>query len=194
MSSDAADAYERHAAGFLAARDHSSVGSKVVARWAQTLPAGASTIELGCGGGLPISKTLIDAGLNLHAVDSSPSLCAIFQTRFPDVPLQCARVEQSDCFGRQFHAVVAIGLIFLLPESDQQRLIRKVATLVEAGGRFLFTAPLEKGEWSDANTSITCRSPGQDHYVSALRAAGFCEISCFEDAGANNYYDAVRAS
>ncbi len=188
-SDDAAEAYERNATRFLAARDHSAVGSKVVANWARTLPHGATTIELGCGGGYPVSQTLIDAGLKLHAIDGSATLCDVFQQRFPDVPVQCTRVQDCRLFDHQYDAAIAIGLMFLLPVPDQEDLIRRVAQILGPAGRFLFTAPLETGSWIDLNTGIQCVSAGRAHYESILQAVGFNRMTTFEDAGANNYYD-----
>jgi 2-polyprenyl-3-methyl-5-hydroxy-6-metoxy-1,4-benzoquinol methylase len=192
-SEDAAQAYERNAAGFLAARDRSAVGTRVIASWAGTLPRGASIIELGCGGGYPVSQTLIDAGLKLHAIDGSATLCKTFGNRFPTVPLQCARVQDCDFFARQFDAAIAIGLLFLLQEDEQADLIKRLSGVVQPGGRLLITAPLETGCWNDLNTGISCQSLGQRRYEAILADAGFEQIDHFDDIGANNYYNAVRA-
>jgi SAM-dependent methyltransferase len=189
---DSSQAYEAHAREFLHGRDASPIGSRVVDRWARSLPQGAAIIELACGGGYPITRVLEAAGLRLWAVDSSPTLAAAFQARFPGIPIQCAKVQQADFFGRIYDGAVAIGLIFLLPESEQAALISRVAGILAPGGRFLFTAPLETGEWIDMNTGLQCRSLGQASYEKLLREAGFEILAAFSDQGANNYYDAAR--
>ena len=108
------------------------------------------------------------------------------------IPVQCARVQQSDFFDRRYDAAIAIGLIFLLSEPDHAALISRVSEILEPGGRFLFTAPIEKGDWIDANTGLECRSPGQASYEKYIAAAGFRVVATFSDEGANNYYDAER--
>lgn len=50
-------AYEKFANDFLQGRDQSLIGSKVVLKWASTLPKRAEVIEIACGGGYPITKT-----------------------------------------------------------------------------------------------------------------------------------------
>jgi 2-polyprenyl-3-methyl-5-hydroxy-6-metoxy-1,4-benzoquinol methylase len=95
---DSALAYEVHARDFLLNRNRSEIGKLVVERWSRTLSPGAAVIELGCGGGYPISTTLSAAGLELWAVDSSPTLLAAFQSRLPDVPVQCAKVQKDRLF------------------------------------------------------------------------------------------------
>lgn len=189
---DAAQAYEAHADAFLRGRDASLIGSKVVESWCRTLPHGASVLELGCGGGHPISRVLHEAGLALWAIDSSPTLLKAFESRFPGTPVQCAKVQDSNFFGRSFDAVVAIGLIFLLRPDEQVALIHQVAKALTHQGRFLFTAPTETGQWLDLNTGTQCESLGQARYEEALAAAGFRVVSSCHDHGGNHHYAVER--
>lgn len=194
IPSDSASAYEVHAQAFLQGRDASMIGSLVADQWARTLPHGAEVLELACGGGYPITRVLHAAGLKLWAVDSSPTLLAEFEGRFPSVRVQCSTVQDTDFFGRTYDAVIAVGLLFLLPEPDQLALIERVASILVPGGRFLFTAPIEIGTWVDLNTGLACQSLGQARYEACLSAAGFRVIATLVDKGGNNYYEAERPS
>ena len=189
---DSASAYEARAHEFLRGRDKSPIGTHIVDQWSRTLRRGATVIELACGGGYPVTRVLSSAGLQLWAVDSSPTLVAEFQSRFPAIPVQCARVQESDFFGRTYEGAIAIGLIFLLSESDQSTLISRVSKILVPGGRFLFMAPTERGDWIDMNTGLECRSLGPS-YEEYLREAGFRVVATFIDEGANHYYDVERA-
>lgn len=189
---DSTDAYETHALTFLRRRDSSTVGTQVINRWAQTLGRGAAVIELGCGGGYPVTRVLHEAGLRLYAVDSSPTLVAEFKLRFPDVPVLCEKVQKSRFFDKTYDAAIAIGLIFLLSESEQLALITSVSRILVPGGRFLFTAPVETGNWVDQNTGQVCKSLGRAVYETSLEAVGFHVVSTFADAGDNNHYDVER--
>lgn len=192
---DSAEAYEVHAHDFLRARDRSQIGAQVVERWSRTLRQGAAVIELACGGGYPVTRVLeAAAGLRLWALDSSPTLVAEFRSRFPAIPVRCARVQDSDFFGRQYDGVVAIGLIFLRPEAEQANLIARVSALLLPGGRFLFMAPIQVGTWNDMNTGIGCRSLGQARYEQLLRDAGLRVVATHADAGANDYYAAEKVA
>jgi SAM-dependent methyltransferase len=190
MSADSANAYEKHARAFLNARDRSAIGAAVVERWAHSLRPCTEVLEIGCGGGLPVTRVLADAGLKLWAVDSSPTLLSQFRTRFPSVPVDCAHALESRYFGRKFGAVIAIGLMFLLSAEEQAALIHRASRLIVAGGRFLFTAPIEIGTWADTATGHECRSLGRERYESILTEAGFRRVATYEDEGRNNYYDA----
>ena len=189
---DSALDYENHALEFLRSRDTSSIGADRVRLWSQSLPTGASVLELACGGGYPITRQLQAAGLQIQAIDSSPTLVAKFQSRFPEIPVECARVQDSLFFQKKFDAVVAIGLLFLLEEDQQRELILKVSRCLLPGGRFLFTAPLETGKWKDMITRTLSHSPGQRAYTQYLEMAGLRIIETYSDAGANNYYDTIK--
>ncbi len=139
-----------------------------------------------------MTRALEAAGLQLWAVDASPTLLAEFQARFPSIPVRCERVQASSFFGRAFDAAIAIGLLFLLPEAEQAELIGKVARILVPGGRFLFMAPLQVGSWADLNTGLECRSLGQARYEELLARSGFRVAATHIDEGANHYYDAQK--
>ncbi|MEM1224027.1 MAG: class I SAM-dependent methyltransferase, partial [Verrucomicrobiota bacterium] len=192
MVSDSARAYENHARQFLNVRDRSMVGIGVIARWAQSLPANSDVLEIACGGGIPVTRTLALEELKLWAVDSSPTLASEFKARFPGIPVECAHALESNYFGRKFRAVISIGLIFLLNKDEQVLLIHRVSEILLSGGRFLFTAPVEIGVWADLNTGHKCHSLGRKRYESILREAQFHILDTYVDEGQNNYYEVER--
>ena len=194
MGTDSASAYEKHAREFLGVRDESAVGVDIVERWARSLDPGTDVLEVACGGGIPITRTLLDCGLDVWALDSSPTLLSAFRARFPGTPARCERVQDSDFFGRRFGAVIAIGLLFLLDAEDQVALIRRASGLLVPGGRFLFSAPIEVGTWTDLIAGQECRSLGREKYEATLAKAGFRMIGRYSDAGNNHHYDAERLS
>lgn len=189
---DPSNGYERIAGDYIAAR--STVGRGLVRAWARSLPAPATLLDLGAGHGEPIISVLVEAGHRVRAIEAAPTLVAEFKQRFPDVEIACESVEDSDFFGRTYHAVTAIGLIFLLSEAAQLALIARVARALKPGGRFLFSAPLETGDWDDVLTRRRSQSLGQSAYRTALVEAGFKGIESHQDEGGSHYYDAVKAS
>ncbi len=190
---DASNGYESHALEYAGLRESSPVGAGVVADWAASLDPGAEVLEIGCGAGIPVSSALIDAGLKLWAIDASPLLLRIFRSRFPDVPARCEPAETSDFFDRTFDAAVSIGLLFLLDESAQRDLMRRVSGRLRTGGRFLFSAPLEAGSWRDAVTGRESLSLGRERYEEAMSACGLRLIRTRQDEGNNNHYDAQKS-
>ena len=191
---DKSNGYEEIAPSFMAGRGRNAkgVGASVVADWSRMLPNGASILDLGCGTGVPITLTLIERGFNLCGVDASSSMVAAFRDRFPNVPVECGAVEDSDFFNRTFDGVVAWGLFFLLSVEVQRKLILKIAAVLPSGGRLLFTAPTRICSWSDAMTRRTSISLGYRAYRSALEAEGMSLLGVCHDEGRNHYYDAKK--
>lgn len=144
MFTDPAIAYEAYAQEFLRARDASTIGSSVVEQWARTLPMGAEVIELGCGAGYPVTRTLHAAGLKLWAIDSSVSLVAEVNRRFPSVPVQCEKVQGSNFFNRTYHEAVAVVCHSLGRARYESCLnavgLRIVGTFADKGGNNYFDA------------------------------------------------------
>jgi hypothetical protein len=100
--------------------------------------------------------------------------------------------RRSAFFDRTFVGAVSIGLVFLLAPSDQQQLLGNVSSVLEPGGRFLFSAPREMCEWKDTLTGRTSTSLGSDAYAGHLAAAGLDLRRCHSDEGGNTYYEAVK--
>ena len=189
---DRSNGWEAVANDFIGSRAQSSVGAATVRAWAQSLPSGASVLDLGCGFGVPISEVLIASGFVVYGVDASPTSCAEFRRRFPEARVACEAVEDSAFFNRTFDAVIAWGLLFLLPPATQRELIQRVARVLVPGGRFLFTAPTQTATWNDLSTGRLSESLGFAAYSAELTKAGLTLVSEYVDEGENHYYDAVR--
>jgi 2-polyprenyl-3-methyl-5-hydroxy-6-metoxy-1,4-benzoquinol methylase len=185
---DASNGYEAVADDFIAIRDRASIGADTVRDWANSLRPGGNVLDIGSGHGSPVSKTLVEQGFKVYAVDASPRLVAVFRARFPEAQVECAAVENSQWFNRKFDGVVAWGLMFLLAPDTQASVISKVAASLVPGGQFLFTAPHQQCEWRDLLTNRECISLGATVYQRLLETAGLALIGDAEDEGQNYYY------
>jgi SAM-dependent methyltransferase len=187
---DTSNGYEEHADTFMQWR-HPHIGQNVARDWAREFERGATVLELGCGDGV-ISQVLVEAGLMLYGLDASPRLLRAFRERFPMAQAECAAAEESTYFDRTFDGVIAVGLIFLLPEAAQKIVFSKVAIALNEGGRFLFTAPRQVCTWVDVLTNRDACSLGVEAYEALLRGLGFEVSSGRVDEGENHYFFAVK--
>lgn len=191
---DKSNGYEEHAATFIRCRSKgvNGVGAASVRKWAKSLPPEATVLDIGCGTGDPISKVLTDEGLTVYGMDASPSMVLAFKQNFPNNPVACEAIEDSSFFSRQFDAIIAWGLMFLLPEEVQEIAIQKMANALHSGGKLLFTAPSQKMTWKDAITELESVSLGAERYRKLALESGLTLIDEFEDEGENHYYHAVK--
>jgi SAM-dependent methyltransferase len=171
---------------FIAHRSDS--GADVIRRWAAMLAPKSAVLDVGCGHGVPVAQTLIDSGHNLFAIDAAPAMVCAFKARFPRIQVRCEAVETSTFFDRHFDGVVAIGLLFLFPGSDQPDLITKLGSGLHAGGRLIFSAPRQVGTWQDTLTGQTSYSLGYENYLIAIKKAGLFATDCWYDDGETHYY------
>lgn len=170
----------------------SDIGCEIVAEWSRSLPARCAVLDLGCGHGEPISALLQAGGFDVHGVEASPKLAAEFIRRLPGAHIRCEAAETSGFFEKSFDAAIAIGLMFLLSPEIQHQLIRRVANALNPGGRFLFTAPIEIGEWDDLLTGQTSWSLGEEEYTRTTAESGLDLVATHVDGGGNNYYDLIK--
>ena len=190
-ANDRSHGYDELAESYVARRN-SRIGVATVRAWAETLPRGAAVLDLGCGHGVPISNTLIEAGCLVHAIDAAPNMVAAFRARFPGVPVACEPIESSTLFNREFDAAIAWGVMFLLPLETQSRVIENVARGLKPGGSFVFTSPMQECSWQDVLTGHPSMSPGADVYRRLLDEAGLTLVRELDDEGENHYYVSIK--
>lgn len=192
---DRSSGYERIAPKFLAARSGPGsrpIGAERVRAWARRLAQGSAVLDLGCGSGVPITEVLIDRGLAVYGVDAAPSLVSAFKQRWPDTPVRCEPVEESQFFCRQFEGVVAWGLVFLLSAAKQRELIRRISDALKPGGRLLFTSPAAEVVWNDVLTGQSSLSLGVAEYQRELSRVGLTVLDQYDDEGMNHYFDVIK--
>lgn len=191
MTTDQSAGWDAVADRFMALR--SAIGVQLVRSWARdSLPSSAAILDIGCGSGVPIAEALVSDGFSVWGIDASPSLISAYRRRLPDMPAACESAQDSEFFGRTFVGAVSIGLVFLLDATDQRKLLSNVASSLEPGGRFLFSAPREVCEWKDTLTNRASLSLGEDAYAEHLARVGLSLNHCISDEGGNNHYEAMK--
>lgn len=189
---DPSNGYDARAARFVASR--SRIGAAEVRAWAESLPTGASVLDVGCGDGVPVTEALLAAGCRVHALDASPAMVAAFHVRFPDVPVKCEAAEMSSFFDRTYDGIIAWGLLFLMAPATQRDVIANVSRALTPGGTFLFTAPAQACTWTDVLTGQHSTSLGAAAYHDILPSESLVVREEFDDEGGNHHYVATKAA
>ena len=190
MSEDASNGYEAVAEAFMRLR--STTGLAAVRKWAASLPRGGAVLDVGAGSGEPLAGALIEAGLDVFAIDAAPTMVAAFRRRFPGAEIACEPAERSAFFDRTFDGALAVGLVFLLPADAQRDLIRRMAAALNPGGRLLFSAPRQVCAWDDSLTGQPSSSLGAAAYRRIIADCGLRFIGEHVDEGGNCYYEARK--
>lgn len=146
------DLYERTASVFDEARRGGPVPEERphLEGFAAALPKGASVLDIGCGGGIPVARDLIAAGHAVTGIDSAPSLIDLCRKRFPAAEWHVADMRRLD-LGRRFEGVLAWHSFFHLAADDQRAMFPVFARHAAPGALLMFTsgprAGVAMGEW-----------------------------------------------
>jgi len=140
--------YERNAHRLDRARRGSFDERGWFDRMLVALPREAHILDLGCGGGEPIDRYLIDAGHRLTGVDLSEKMIALARTRF--ARHRWLRTDMRNAMmDRAFDAVVAWDSLYYLNPGEQAELIVRIAGWLEPRGMLLFSSTPPTGTGSD---------------------------------------------
>ena len=103
----------------------------------ERLREGARVLDLGCGGGVPVAKSLSER-FEVTGVDFSSEQIRRARESVPTATFQCCDVL--DYIPEHlFDAVTAFYVLFHLPRTDQLELIRRLSMWVKPGGLVLVT-------------------------------------------------------
>ncbi len=162
----------------------SDAGVEVVRKFIQNLQPGANVLDIGCGYGFPIAKTLYQLGFKLYGIDSSTKMVTRFKEDLPDVPVQCSNILDSNFFNILFDAVIAYGFIFHLPQDQQTKVIEKVSEHLKPEGCFLFSSGDEDG------TKMTPQgfNGGERFMTYSMSCSNYEKALCKNDMILENHY------
>lgn len=138
--------YERHAGAWAELRSRSPfIERRWLEKFRALLPQTGSVLDLGCGAGEPIARWLIEKGMSLTGVDSSPSLIGVCRNRFPSADWIEADMRTLS-LSRRFDGVVAWHSFFHLSPDDQRSMFDVFAHHIARGGVLLFTSGGDENE------------------------------------------------
>lgn len=137
--------YERHARAFDRDRSRGLFEKGWLDRFRAPIPPGGSILDLGCGMGEPIARSLIEAGYALTGVDSSPSMIALCAERFPAQAWHVADMRGL-ALARHFDGIVAWDSFFHLTYDDQRRMFPIFTAHAAPKAALLFTSGPAHGE------------------------------------------------
>ncbi|MHB8812155.1 MAG: class I SAM-dependent methyltransferase [Steroidobacteraceae bacterium] len=108
-------------------------------RLTSLLPTASSILDLGCGGGIPITRYLTERNFRVTGVDASSTMIELWRSRFPDNRAVQADMRQLE-LGERFSGLIAWDSFFHLPQHDQRSMFRTFARHAAPHAALLFTS------------------------------------------------------
>jgi 2-polyprenyl-3-methyl-5-hydroxy-6-metoxy-1,4-benzoquinol methylase len=137
--------YEENAAAWDRMRGRDLHERHWLDRFLTDVRPGGAILDIGCGMGEPIARDLIERGLAVTGLDSSPSLIAVARERFPAHEWAVADMRGLD-LGRRFDGLLAWHSLFHLSPDDQRPMFARFAAHAAPGAPLMFTSGIEHGE------------------------------------------------
>jgi len=161
--------YERHAAAWDAVRAPEPVIEQAwLERFTELLGPDSTVLDLGCGSGQPMARYLIDQGINVVGVDTSPALIGRCRARFPDQEWQVADMRTL-ALGRRFQGLIAWDSFFHLTHADQRGMFPVFRAHAAPGAPLLLTTGTAHGV---AISSFQ----GERLYHASLATGEYCDL------------------
>lgn len=142
---DIIDQYERNAQRWDAERPKVLFEKEWLDSFLRLLPTTPSILEIGPGAGEPISQYLIDSGARVTGLDSSSSMIAICQERFPDHNWHVGDMRELG-LSQTFDGIIAWDSFFHLTANDQRGMFPLFSAHISSGGALMFTSGHKAGE------------------------------------------------
>ena len=133
------DAYERSAKECLARWSKRRYRRPpLLVQWLQRLPAGASLLDLGCGGGQD-AGSLDQRGYRIVGVDRTSALLSAGRRRYPLLPLVRADLRDLPFQASSFDGLWAAASLIHVPKPDARQILAVLYRLARPGGLFAAT-------------------------------------------------------
>jgi SAM-dependent methyltransferase len=140
------------------------------------LPAHARVLDLGCGAGLPIARTLVAHGFDVIGVDGSIRQIEMARHNVAGAKFIRADITAVELSPDSFDAVAAFYSLTHVPRDEHRALLQHIATWLKPGGLFIASLGAEPlrdhhEEWLGVRMFFSHH--GADENAALVRAAGF---------------------
>lgn len=150
-------------------------------RWAanlaERLSSGARILDLGCGCGVPIARTLTAQGFAVTGVDISPIQIERARSLVPGATFVLADAIDVDFPAASFDAVICLYALIHLPQTEQPTILANVRRWLRPGGWLLATTGAQawtgtEDGWLGGDATMWWSHPGAATYRQWFADAG----------------------
>ncbi|WP_406438693.1 methyltransferase domain-containing protein [Streptomyces sp. NBC_01613] len=110
------------------------------------IPSGSSVLDVGCGSGVPVARTLAAAGHRVTGIDISEVQISRAREQVPQTEFIRGDATEVAFGTASFDAVVSLYALIHIPLAEQPPLLRRIAGWLRPGGWFVATTG--HGAWT----------------------------------------------
>lgn len=125
------------------------------------LPTNGKVLDIGCGGGVPVSQYVLENGFSVVGIDTSQELLELSRSRFPKARWFLQDMRNLN-LSESFDGIIAWDSFFHLSPDEQRAVLVTFSNHLAPDGALLLTVGPEEGE-------VLGEVGGEKVYHSSLR-------------------------
>lgn len=107
---------------------------RVFDRFCKDLPPAAAVLDIGCGPGLPLTRALVEQGLQVEGLDFSSRMIDLARSNVPEAIFTCQSMTEME-YELQFDGIVASYSLLCLDPDRFKQTARRIVDALKVGGR-----------------------------------------------------------
>lgn len=137
--------YQRNASRFASERPKDLVEKTWLEQFRKMMPKNGEILDLGCGGGEPITSYFMRQGHNVVGLDASANMIQIARQNLPEGDWRVEDIRTFD-FIERFHGIIGWNSFFHLTRQEQRNALPNIAKHLRLEGALLLTVGPQDGE------------------------------------------------
>ncbi|MFD9699530.1 class I SAM-dependent methyltransferase [Lentzea sp. NPDC059081] len=141
---NAAEVFDTLGLEYQRAWSHQPALHGTLAWFSATQPAGSRVLDIGCGTGVPVARTLAKAGMRVTGIDVSPVMVDIAAHQVPDATFHKIDVRDFESPAGSWDVICAVFSLLQMPQAEIIRTLGQISAWLRPGGHFfLATVPID---------------------------------------------------
>ena len=149
--------------------------SKELQEFIDTLPEGGSVLDIGCGGGVPILRTLIANGFDATGIDFSSGMLEVAKRNVPQATLIHGDVTKTEFDENSFDGIISTYAIIHIHKSFHPTIYNQIYNWLKPGGVMLVCTA--HSEWEEIveyyGVDMAWSHPAPEASLEMVKNAGF---------------------
>lgn len=122
---------------------------KEIEKFISLLPKNAKVLDVGCGAGVPVAKTLVDSGLDVVGIDLSESMLKLAKKNVPKAKFYKKDMTKLDFEDNSFDGLTAFYSVIHVPREKHSSIFQNLHKTLKPNGIMLVSMGSEEWEGTE---------------------------------------------
>ena len=142
------EGYNRIAKAYYSERDLFK-NEKEIQIFISHLPESSTVLDIGCGGGVPVLRTLVDNGYNAKGIDFSQAMLDLAKQNVPEAELILGDITKIELEFESFDGIISTYAFIHIFRTQHPLLYMKIFSWLKPGGFMLVSTA--STEWDEVH-------------------------------------------